>query len=90
MGEAIETASLVLAAMGLIAAVVAVVSGQHAVMALGVLLDFLLAAGLLRLGAIATWTAIATAALVALTRHIVSAGIGRADQTLHTRRRRGT
>jgi hypothetical protein len=43
--------------------------------ALGVLLDFLLAAGLLRLAAEPGWTSLLSTALVVGVRHLISAGL---------------
>lgn len=61
--------------MGLAAALVVLLFGGGQGGALAVLLDFLLAAGLLRLSQAQTWTAIATAALTALIRKIAVAGL---------------
>ncbi|MEU8201045.1 hypothetical protein [Streptosporangium sp. NPDC049046] len=58
--------------MGLAAALAVLLSGAAAGTALGVLLDFLLAAGLLRLSQAQTWAAIITAALTVLIRKLVA------------------
>jgi len=57
--------------------------------ALPVLLDLLLVAGLLRLGATSTWQTIGSAAVVVLIRRIVSFGIATSHRSLdHTDGRR--
>ncbi|WP_440102980.1 hypothetical protein [Streptosporangium sp. H16] len=60
--------------MGLAAALAVLLSGGGPGVALAVLLDFLLAAGLLRLSQAQTWAAIITAALTALVRKLAVAG----------------
>jgi hypothetical protein len=74
VSEVIDATALVVTAAGLLAALgVAVVAGLRA--AVPVLLDFLLAAGLLRLAVGLEWDRILTTALLVAIRHIVSAGI---------------
>ncbi|WP_051751927.1 hypothetical protein [Streptosporangium amethystogenes] len=61
--------------MGLAAALVVLLFGGGPGGALAVLLDFLLAAGLLRLSQAQTWTAIATAALTVVIRKLAATGL---------------
>ena len=69
------SAALVCTVLGLVCAAGVLVRTRDARLGLGVLLDFLLAAGLLRLGADADWRAIATAAVVVAVRKLVM-GVG--------------
>ncbi|MBM7806701.1 hypothetical protein JOD57_002538 [Geodermatophilus bullaregiensis] len=62
-------------ALALVAGVVALAATRRPAVALGVLLDLLLAAGLLRLAAEPTWTSLATAAAVVLLRRLIGAGL---------------
>ena len=62
-------------ALALVAGAVALVATRRPALALGVLLDLLLAAGLLRLAAEQTWGSIATAAAVVLLRRLIGAGL---------------
>jgi hypothetical protein len=68
---------VVLAAALLVAGLVLLVTRQVAT-ALPVLLDLLLAAGLLRLSATASWQAIASAAAIVLIRKLVTLGLAAA------------
>jgi hypothetical protein len=61
--------------LALVAGALALVSTRRPALALGVLLDLLLAAGLLRLAAEPTWTSIATAAAVVALRRLIGAGL---------------
>ncbi|MET9067733.1 hypothetical protein [Streptosporangium sandarakinum] len=77
MGEIVQAVvqavvNLIVAA-GVVAALAALLTAGPRT-AVAVLLDFLLAAGLLRLSQAQTWTAIATAALTAVIRKIAVAG----------------
>jgi hypothetical protein len=62
-------------ALALVAGVVALVATRRPALALGVFLDLLLAAGLLRLAAEPTWTSVGTAAAVVLLRRLIGAGL---------------
>ncbi|MFD1831369.1 hypothetical protein ACFSJS_17130 [Streptomyces desertarenae] len=75
MTGALEAAALAAAAFGLVAAAVVLVSVRRLMPALAVLLDFLIAAGLLRLAGGPGWDAIATAAAVVAVRKLVTAGL---------------
>ncbi|MGY1605948.1 hypothetical protein [Geodermatophilus sp. SYSU D00700] len=61
--------------LALVAGVVALVSTRQPRLALAVFLDLLLAAGLLRLAAEPTWTAVGTAAAVVALRRVIGAGL---------------
>ncbi|MEY9214632.1 DUF1622 domain-containing protein [Thermobifida halotolerans] len=62
-------------AAGLMAAAVCLARTRRAVLALGVLVDFLIAAGLLRLTADPSWSDIALAAIVIAVRKLASVGL---------------
>jgi hypothetical protein len=66
-----SAAALVLAAAGLLLAALTLASTRSLRPALGVLLDLLLGAGLLRLTFLDTWTAIASAAALVAVRKLV-------------------
>ncbi|MDP9862642.1 MULTISPECIES: hypothetical protein [Streptosporangium] len=74
MAELVRAAATLVAALGLVAAVAVLLSGGGPRGAMAVLLDFLVAAGLLRLSLAQTWTAIAVAALTIAIRKVVVAG----------------
>ncbi|MEU3164499.1 hypothetical protein [Streptosporangium sp. NPDC006930] len=74
MADLARTLVPLIVVMGLAAALAVLLSGGAAGTALGVLLDFLLAAGLLRLSQAQTWAAIITAALTVLIRKLAAAG----------------
>lgn len=70
----IEALSLAVVAGGILAAAgVAVLAGLRT--GLAVLLDFLLAAGLLRLSSSLEWTAIGSIALIVAIRQVISRGL---------------
>ncbi len=70
-------AAVLCCAAGLLAGACVLAKARDARQALAVLLDFLLAAGLLRLTATATWTALATTALIVLIRKgVMTVGFG--------------
>ncbi|WP_433252625.1 hypothetical protein ACQPYK_08155 [Streptosporangium sp. CA-135522] len=77
MAELVRAAAALLAAMGLVAALTALLFGGGPRNAMAVLLDFLVAAGLLRLSLVQAWTAIAVAALTMAIRKVVVAGLSR-------------
>jgi hypothetical protein len=66
---------LTVGALALVAGAVALVATRRPALALGVLLDLLLAAGLLRLAAEPTWTSLATAAAVVGLRRLAGGGL---------------
>ncbi|MFD8556262.1 hypothetical protein ACFV1N_03095 [Streptosporangium canum] len=74
MDEVIRTAAVLVVVMGLVAALAALLRGGGPGVAMAVLLDFLVAAGLLRLSPAQTWTAIAVATLTIVIRKVVVAG----------------
>ncbi|MEV7005792.1 hypothetical protein [Streptosporangium sp. NPDC051022] len=69
-------------AMGLVAALAVLLLGGGPGGAMATLLDFLLAAGLLRLSQTQTWAAIAVAALTVVIRKVVAAGFLRSRQVV--------
>jgi|GEM_PF-6368681 len=74
MADLARTLVPLIVVMGLASAFAVLLSGGTAGTALGVLLDFLLAAGLLRLSQAQTWAAIITAALTVLIRKLAAVG----------------
>lgn len=70
----LSTATLIAAAAMLIGAAVLLTTRQLSP-AIGVGLELLLAAGLLHLAVVETWTAIITAALIVAVRQVVVAGL---------------
>ncbi len=75
LGTAAAVAALAVTALGLVAAAVVLAATRHPLSALTVLLDFLLAAGLLRLTGQPGWPALATAAAVVAVRRLVGIGL---------------
>ncbi|MFD1829924.1 hypothetical protein ACFSJS_09630 [Streptomyces desertarenae] len=75
MTVAVQLAALAVTAFGLVAAAVVLAVERRLMPALAVLLDFLIAAGLLRLAAEPAWDAIAAAAAVIAVRKLVTAGL---------------
>ncbi|OBI84918.1 hypothetical protein [Mycobacterium sp. E740] len=67
--------SWLIAAAGLVLGASTLVVFRRPPLALHVLLDLLLAAGLLRLSVDATWRSIAVTALVVVVRHLVTRGL---------------
>lgn len=82
--ELLGPVALGLTAAALLAAAVVLAATRRPLLALKVLLDLLLAAGLLRLTGNPGWTAIATAAVVVVLRRLVSLGL-RAGSTARQR-----
>ncbi|MEU9830172.1 hypothetical protein AB0D67_01405 [Streptosporangium sp. NPDC048047] len=76
MGEIVQAAVNLIVAAGVVAALAVLPAGGPRA-AVAVLLDFLLAAGLLRLSQAQTWAAIVTAALTVVIRRIAVAGFSR-------------
>lgn len=66
-----SAAAILIAAAGLLLGALALLSARRLRPALGILLDLLLAAGLLRLAFLDTWTAIAGAATLVAVRKLV-------------------
>lgn len=76
MTDLLHTGALVVTVLGLLSATVVLGATRRVSPALGTLLDFLLAAGLLRLSADAAWSTLLTAALViAVRKLVVSVGL---------------
>ncbi len=80
-GPVVDGVALVVTAAGLVAAVLVLVATRRPRFALSVLLDFLLAAGLLRLTGRPDWGALASTAAVVAVRRLVGVGLraGRAS-----------
>ncbi|MFF0573705.1 hypothetical protein ACFY19_27400 [Streptosporangium saharense] len=74
MADLVQAAVPLVVAMGLAAALAVLARGAGPREAMAVLLDFLVAAGLLRLSQAQTWTAIILAALTVVVRKVVVAG----------------
>ncbi|GAA3121951.1 hypothetical protein [Streptosporangium carneum] len=81
MAEIVGAAVVLVVAMGLTAGLAVLSSGRGPRSAMTVLLDFLLAAGLLRLSQAQTWAAIAVAALTMVIRKVVVAGFLRGTRS---------
>jgi predicted NAD/FAD-binding protein len=71
----LDLAALVTTAFGLVAAAVVLAAARRPMPALAVLLDFLTAAGLLRLAGEPSWDTIAAAAAVIAVRRLVATGL---------------
>lgn len=76
MTQALQGAALVCVVLGLVSSLAVAGRARRVQPPLAVLLDFLLAAGLLRLSAAASATAIATAAVIIAVRKLAVIGIG--------------
>ncbi|WP_147263105.1 hypothetical protein [Geodermatophilus sp. TF02-6] len=68
------TASSAVVGAALVAALVALATTRHPPLAIGVLLDLLVAAGLLRLVGNPSWQAVVTAGVILVLRRLVGAG----------------
>ncbi|SNS76445.1 Protein of unknown function [Geodermatophilus saharensis] len=68
--------------LALVAGAVTLASTRRPALALGVFLDLLLAAGLLRLAAEPTWTSLGTAAAVVLLRRLIGVGLRAGGRSL--------
>ncbi len=86
MTGVLNAASWTIAGAGLILAVAVALRTARLLVALPVLLDMLLAAGLLRLSADAPWPAIATTATIVVLRKTVAAGITESGSAWGVRR----
>jgi hypothetical protein len=75
MTALIHGAALVVVTGGLIAAALALVLTRRMRLAIAILLDFLMAAGLLRLAGTPTWSRLGAAALILLIRQLASWGL---------------
>ena len=73
MSEVVGAGSLLCAVFGLVCAAAVLVRTRSVEQALPVLLELLLAAGLLRLSQDVTWQTLATAAVVVVLRRLVAA-----------------
>lgn len=74
-GPVVDGAALAVTTAGLVAAAVVLLATGRPLVALQVLLDFLLAAGLLRLTGQPGWGALASAAAVVAVRRLVGVGL---------------
>lgn len=75
MSDALQTIAVACAALGIVSATAVLARGHDIVGAVKVLLDFLLAAGLLRLADDPRWQQIAAAAAIVTVRRLLSAGL---------------
>ncbi|MFG2060777.1 hypothetical protein ACGFIK_05090 [Micromonospora sp. NPDC048871] len=71
----IETLAAVVGALGVFSAGVALLATRSVPTALGVLLDLLVAAGLLRLAAVASWSALVGVVVIVAVRQMLRAGL---------------
>lgn len=76
MKELAQDAALLCTGFGLVSAAAVLLRARDARLAIAVLLEFLLAAGLLRLAVAATPRALLTAAIIVALRKLVSFGLG--------------
>lgn len=81
MTDLIAAAAWIVAGLGVVLAAAVVAATRRLAIALSVLLDMLMAAGLLRLSADAAWSSLATAAAIVVLRKVVVAGIHEASGT---------
>lgn len=75
MSTALQTGALLCTVFGLVSAVAVLAASRDGRLAIAVLLELLLAAGLLRLADDPGWRSITTAAVVVALRRVVSAGL---------------
>jgi uncharacterized membrane protein len=76
MTQVLNAGALALTAAAVVAGALVLVVTRQLRQALPVLLEFLTAAGLLRLSASPTWTSLLVAAAVVGLRHLLTAGLG--------------
>ena len=76
MKQLVQDAALLCTALGLVSATAVLLRARDLRLAIAVLLEFLLAAGLLRLAVAATPRALLTAAIIIALRKLVSFGLG--------------
>ena len=85
MADHLETvtsvAAVLCSAAAIVASLVALVSTRQPQLALSTFLDFLLAAGLLRLAGSLTWRSLATAAAVVVIRRLVTSSLRRGGRS---------
>ena len=84
LAPTVATVALVIAAAAVALGVLSAVTTRSGATGLAVLLDLLLAAGLLRLAVADTWTAIGTAAAVVAVRKLAGVGIAAARRSTST------
>ncbi len=75
MSAALQSGALLVTLLGLVSGALALLRGRELLPATGVLLEFLLAAGLLRLADDPGWRQLVTAAAVVVLRRVVSLGL---------------
>lgn len=80
MSAVVQTAALLVTLLGLLSAAAVLVRGRVVRPALSVLLEFLLAAGLLRLADDPTWRPLLVAAAVVAVRRLVTSGLARSER----------
>ena len=83
LGDVPGLAAQFVAAAAVLSGVVALAATRRPALALGILLDMLVAAGLLRLLGDPTWEAIATAAIAIAIRHLVTYGLRLGARSWH-------
>ena len=76
-----SVAALLCSAAAIVASLVALVATRQPQLALSTFLDFLLAAGLLRLAGYLTWQSLATVAAVVVIRRLVSSSLRRGGRS---------
>lgn len=84
MADVVSPASWLIATTGVLLAAAVLATTRRLIVAVSLLLDMLLAAGLLRLGADAPWSSIATAAGIVVLRKAVVASIKQTESTYST------
>jgi hypothetical protein len=82
MTTALHLMAALVALTGLVVALLILVGTRRADLSLGVFLDLLVAAGLLRLAAASTWTAIIGAGAIVLIRQLVTRAFRRGGRAL--------
>lgn len=75
MSAALQSGALLVTLLGLVSGALVLLRGRELLPAMGVLLEFLLAAGLLRLADDPGWRQLVTAAAVVVLRRVVSLGL---------------
>ncbi len=75
LDDVLQSAALAVTVLGLLSAAAVLARAREVRLPIGVLLDFLLAAGLLRLAAAPTLRALASAALIVVIRKLVTFGL---------------
>jgi hypothetical protein len=81
MADLVVAAARLIAGSGVLLATAVYLATGRLTVALPVLLDMLMAAGVLRLGAEAPWSSVATAAAIIVLRKVVLTGIHQASAT---------